>query len=92
MEVGPTGAPSPTFESPIGPGPAQELDRNAFLRLLLTQLENQDPLEPLDNQAFIAQLAEFSSLEKLTDMSDSLRRLVDLAQLGLDGSGIPTDV
>lgn len=44
----------------------QELGRDAFLRLLIVQLQNQDPLEPVKNQDFVAQLAQFSSLEQLT--------------------------
>ena len=49
----------------------EELDRNAFLKLFTTQLQNQDPLDPVKNEAFIAQLAQFSTLEATTSMSDS---------------------
>ena len=45
------------------PGQTAELDRNAFLKLFTTQLQNQDPLDPVKNEAFIAQLAQFSTLE-----------------------------
>ena len=61
-------------------GADNELDRNAFLRLLLAQLENQDPVEPIKDQAFVAQLAEFSSLERLEEIASSVETLVGLAQ------------
>jgi len=49
-----------------------DLDRNAFLTLLTTQLQNQNPLDPMKNEAFVAQLAQFSQLEGITNMSTSL--------------------
>jgi flagellar basal-body rod modification protein FlgD len=48
------------------------LGRDAFLQLLVTQLKNQDPLSPQDNSAFLAQLAQFSSLEQLQQIGTSL--------------------
>ena len=54
----------------------EELDRNAFLKLFTTQLQNQDPLDPVKNEAFIAQLAQFSTLEATTSMSDSLQQFI----------------
>ena len=58
------------------PSPEADLDRNAFLRLFTTQLQNQNPLDPMKNEAFVAQLAQFSSLEATTRMSDSLDQFV----------------
>jgi flagellar basal-body rod modification protein FlgD len=55
-----------------GANPGQ-LDRDAFLNLLITQLENQDPMSPLQDHEFVAQLATFSSLEQLESMSASLQ-------------------
>ena len=42
-----------------------ELGRDAFLELMVAQLNNQNPLEPTDNQAFVAQLAQFSTVEEI---------------------------
>ena len=46
-----------------------ELDKNAFLLLLVTQMQYQDPLEPQTNEQFIAQLAQFSSLEQMENLN-----------------------
>ena len=48
-----------------------------FLTLFTTQLKNQDPLDPVKNEAFVAQLAQFSQLEATTNMSGSLTSFVD---------------
>lgn len=58
----------------------QELDQDAFMKLLVTQLQNQDPFQPTDNQAFIAQLAEFSSLEQMEELNDNIVGLAVLQQ------------
>lgn len=46
-----------------------------FLTLLTTQLKNQDPLSPLDNAAFVAQLAQFSTVSGITEMNASLKSM-----------------
>ncbi|MGE3957511.1 MAG: flagellar hook capping FlgD N-terminal domain-containing protein [Vicinamibacterales bacterium] len=51
---------------------AQALGKDAFLNLLVTQLQHQDPTKPMDDTAFLAQLAQFSSLEQLQQMNQSL--------------------
>ena len=53
--------------------PSGDLGKDAFLKLLTTQLSNQDPSSPMENSAFVAQLAQFSSLEQMTSMSSSLK-------------------
>jgi flagellar basal-body rod modification protein FlgD len=53
----------------------EELNEESFLKLLVTQLQNQDPLEPQNSDQFISQLAQFSSLEQLTSANDSLESL-----------------
>jgi flagellar basal-body rod modification protein FlgD len=52
------------------------LGRDAFLKLLTTQLTNQSPLDPMDNEAFVAQLAQFSSVEGIKGMQQSLEQMV----------------
>lgn len=65
----------------------KSLDRDAFLQLLVTQLSNQDPLNPQEGHDFVAQLAQFSSVEQLTTIGSTLEShsafLNDLAA-GLD--------
>ncbi len=50
----------------------QNADTGTFLRLLVTQVRNQDPLDPQDPTEFVSQLAEFSSLEQLLNMNKQL--------------------
>lgn len=54
-----------------------ELDKDAFLSLLVAQLQNQNPLEPMDNTEYIAQLAQFSSLEQMNNMNDLITQSID---------------
>lgn len=49
-----------------------KLDKEAFLTLLCKQMEYQDPLDPQDNAEYIAQLANFSSLEQMTNIAEQM--------------------
>ena len=51
------------------------MGQDAFMKLLSAQLQNQDPMKPQENGEFLAQLATFSSLEKLTAIENSVREL-----------------
>jgi flagellar basal-body rod modification protein FlgD len=59
---------------------SSDLDKDSFMKLLVQQMRNQDPMSPMDNQAFIAQLAQFSSLEQMTKVNDNLLGLAVLQQ------------
>ena len=61
------------------------LGRDAFLKLLVTQLQHQDPTKPKEDGEFLTQLATFSSLEKLTDISTSVNALGQLLLDHLQG-------
>lgn len=49
-----------------------ELGKDAFLKLMITQMQNQDPLSPMDNKDMIAQMAQFTSVEQLVNISSQL--------------------
>lgn len=67
-----SGSASDALKSAAKPLPGQNLDKNAFLKLLTVQLKNQDPMDPIKNEAFVAQLAQFSSLEQLQNINTTL--------------------
>ena len=58
----------------------EALGQADFFKLLTTQLSSQDPLEPMDDTAFIAQMASFSELEMTSQMNDNLARFTSLQQ------------
>ena len=51
------------------------MGKDAFMKMLIAQLQNQDPLNPMDGTQFVAQLAQFSSLEQLTNLNDTMGSL-----------------
>ncbi len=57
--------------------PIKELNKDAFLELLTVQLRYQDPMSPMADQDFIAQMAQFSSLEQTQNLVESMNRFTD---------------
>ena len=54
------------------------LDKDAFLKLMVTQLQYQDPLDPQDNSEYVAELAQFSALEQMTNVSEGITNVTKL--------------
>jgi flagellar basal-body rod modification protein FlgD len=59
-----------------------ELDKNAFLKLLVTQMQYQDPLNPVDDKEFISQMAQFSSLEQMQNLNQTMTGAQTFALVG----------
>ncbi|MGM0409707.1 MAG: flagellar hook assembly protein FlgD [Bacillota bacterium] len=64
-----------------------ELGKDAFLELLTTQLKHQDPLKPMDNTQFVSQMAQFSSLEQMNNMNDTLGKFLQTQKIA-DGASL----
>jgi flagellar basal-body rod modification protein FlgD len=56
--------------------PQNSVTKDEFLKLFVTQLKYQDPLNPMDSAGFTSQLAQFSSLEQLTNINDGMTSLL----------------
>ncbi|MBN2652342.1 MAG: flagellar hook assembly protein FlgD [Spirochaetales bacterium] len=76
----------------LGRKTSGDLDKDDFLKILITQLANQDPLEPMKDKEFIAQMAQFSSLEQMKNMAGNFEKLSEdftvMASI-IDSAGAP---
>lgn len=70
---------SPTSATAAADG-SNALGKDAFMTLLVDQIKNQDPLSPSDNTQYLAQLAQFSSLEQMQSLNDNIVGLAVLQQ------------
>jgi len=61
---------------------SSNLGKDEFLKILMTQLQNQDPLNPMEDKEFIAQMAQFSTLEQTTNMAGMLEKFINLQTQG----------
>jgi flagellar basal-body rod modification protein FlgD len=70
----------------------QVMDKDDYLKLLITQLQNQDPTNPMEDREFIAQMAQFSSLEQMTNISNGFQSLASVLSAGQATSMLGKDV
>jgi flagellar basal-body rod modification protein FlgD len=81
----------PSTNSSTGSTSASQLTAN-YLNLLITQLQNQDPLNPMDNSQMTSQMAQLSELQQMQDMSTSFSQVLASTQLQYATSLIGKDV
>ena len=69
-----------TFNKSIAQGKVQkqEMGKDEFIKILITQLSHQDPTAPMEDKEFIAQMAQFSSLEQMTNMAQDFSKLASV--------------
>ncbi|MCL6515633.1 flagellar hook capping FlgD N-terminal domain-containing protein [Alicyclobacillus sp.] len=60
--------------------PGGTLGKDAFLQLMVTQMRYQDPLQPMDNSQFLAQLAQFTALEQMTNVAQTESQVLQAVQ------------
>lgn len=68
------------YQKPVKQTGNSELGKDAFLQLLITQLQHQDPTNPMDDREFISQMAQFSSLEQMQNMTKAIESLLSSQQ------------
>jgi flagellar basal-body rod modification protein FlgD len=64
------------------------VSQNTFLTLLITQLKNQDPMNPQDSSQFVAQLASFSSLEQMTQLNTNITQVLENSVTNMIGKTV----
>ncbi|MBN1214906.1 MAG: flagellar hook assembly protein FlgD [Candidatus Lokiarchaeota archaeon] len=60
-----------------GKEPVKDLGKDQFLKLLITELQHQDPTNPMEDREFIAQMAQFSSLEQMMNFNSNMEKLLE---------------
>ncbi len=69
----------------IETGQLKSLGKDDFLKLLVSKLQNQDPLKPMDDESFVAELAQFSSLEQMNNIADGIAQQNQMSFLQSQG-------
>jgi flagellar basal-body rod modification protein FlgD len=82
----PAPAPAPPASSPVSD---PTVNQQTFLKLLVTQIKNQNPLNPTDGTQFLSQLAQFSELEQMINVNTNLQSIKQDIQNGGQAGGNP---
>jgi len=69
-----------SYQAPQRQTGSSALGKDAFLQILITQLQNQDPTQPMDDKQFISQMAQFSSLEQMQNVASGIKDLLESQQ------------
>lgn len=72
--------------------PVKELDKDAFLQIMIAQLKYQDPTSPMDNDKMVEQMAQFTTLEQLTNLGSSIEKMLSLQQFSYGSALIGSKV
>lgn len=70
--------------------PGEETDKDLFLKLLVAQMQNQDPLNPQDPTQYVTQLAQFNTLEQMQNLNDGMSYLLGMTNGVLVNSALST--
>ena len=87
-----------TFNKTLNAGKVKQdgLNKDDFLKILITQLSNQDPTKPMEDKEFIAQMAQFSTLEQMTNMNEEFSKVANRLQsaqaLGMLGKTVEIEI
>jgi len=76
----------------ITQGKEQEMGKEDFLKLLVAQMKEQDPLNPTSNEDLVMQLAQFSSIEQTENMNKNLNEFIGQNAMGMAGSMIGQEI
>jgi flagellar basal-body rod modification protein FlgD len=87
-----TGTTNNTNAAGTSTATGENVDENQFLNLLVTQLKNQDPTQPMDDSQFVSELAQFSSLQETTNLNTTMQDYTTTSQLGSAASLIGATV
>lgn len=63
--------------------PQSQVDKDLFLQILTTQLRNQDPTQPMEDREMIAQMAQFSTLEQISNLNQAFNQFIDSQQVDI---------
>jgi flagellar basal-body rod modification protein FlgD len=75
-----------------GRKPQQELGKDDFLKLLITQLAHQNPIQPMEDKEFVTQMAQFSTLDQMTSMANDFSKLAAMVSSNEASSALGRNV